>query len=394
MCVSPIFNFIEMLGYVNFESSSFQASHSQLDLAAKSQRFYCLGHAAYVTGILVFLGPTTKSLYRLEITDLPSFLIRFTLISLVISKVFIFFPGLLQYYFQLSSLSFIAGTMGLIYSFRAGRLEYIIICSVLFVLNFIQALLSGFKEPVIVNILVLAIFLFPFYKKLVVTLFMPVMVALILVLPTYNKIFREKAWANQETAEEASDAALAAISGEDEIEDSTTWSFLSGRLSEVQMFMVYIESTPDFNDYYNFDILIQAFEVVVPRVFWPGKPNTEKLVMERVYKSGVVNSNSNVSAKPALVVDGYLSGGTFGIFLTCLIFGAMTQLISLKAESLFGGYLIGTALIFSGLFQILWRGLSFEFLLNSVVWSYVTMLLIFTIMRFLNVLVKNEDYSD
>lgn len=391
MSVSPIFNFLEMLGLVNFEEYGFPASLMKIELAAKSQRFYCLAHASYVMGILIFIKRANKISYKLITSDLPSFLIRFTFISLIFGKLFLSIPGLSQYYFQLSSLSFIAGTMGLIYSFKAGRLEYIVIGCILFIANFIQALLSGFKEPVIINVLVLAIFLFPFYKKLVLTLFIPTIMALFLILPTYNRIFREKAWANQETVEEASDAALAAITGDEEIEESTTWSFLSGRLSEVQMFMVYIENTPSLTDFYGFDILLQSFEVIVPRIFWPNKPNTEKLVMERVYKAGVVSSNSSVSAKPALAVDGYLSGGAFGIFLTCLIFGAVTQLISMKAEDLFGGYLIGTALIFSGLFQILWRGLSFEFLINSVLWSYVTMLMIFTLLRFLNILQKVDE---
>ena len=59
-----------------------------------------------------------------------------------------------------------------------------------------------------------------------------------------------------------------------------------------------------------------------------------------------------------------------------LLYGAAAQLISLKAEKLFGGYILGTALIFSGLFQIMWRGLSFEFIINTVFWSYISMLII------------------
>ena len=98
--------------------------------------------------------------------------------------------------------------------------------------------------------------------------------------------------------------------------------------------------------------------------------------MERVYNAGVINRNSNVSAKPAFVADAYLCFGPFGIFLFLFIYGALAQVISMKAEELFGGYILGTALIFSGLFQIFWRGLSFEFLINSVFWSYVSMIII------------------
>jgi len=68
------------------------------------------------------------------------------------------------------------------------------------------------------------------------------------------------------------------------------------------------------------------------------------------------------------------------------LYGAIAQMISLKAEYLFGGYTLGTALVFSGLFQIFWRGLSFEFLVNSVFWSYVSMLVLFRIFRYFNII--------
>ena len=108
--------------------------------------------------------------------------------------------------------------------------------------------------------------------------------------------------------------------------------------------------------------------------------------MERVYNSAVINRGSNVSAKPAFIVDAYLSGGVIGIFIFLFIYGATAQIIATKAEELFGGYILGTALIFSGLFQIFWRGLSFEFIVNSVLWSYISMIIIFKILRSKNIL--------
>ena len=98
--------------------------------------------------------------------------------------------------------------------------------------------------------------------------------------------------------------------------------------------------------------------------------------MSRVYDAGVINRGSTVSAKPAFVVDSYLSFGGIGVFVFLFLYGATAQLISIKAEKLFGGYVLGTALIFSGLFQIMWRGLSFEFIINTIFWSYISMLVI------------------
>jgi hypothetical protein len=108
--------------------------------------------------------------------------------------------------------------------------------------------------------------------------------------------------------------------------------------------------------------------------------------MQRVYDAGVANRNSDVSAKPAFIVDAYLSDGVLGIFIFLFAYGAIAQIIAVKAEELFGGYILGTALIFSGLFEIFWRGLSFEFIFNTVFWSYITMLVIFKILRSRNIL--------
>jgi len=80
-----------------------------------------------------------------------------------------------------------------------------------------------------------------------------------------------------------------------------------------------------------------------------------------------------VSAKPPLVTDGYLSGGPVGVLVLFLLLGAFAEWAAAKAEDWFGGYQVGTCLIFTGLFQVLWRPNCFEFLLNSLVWSTVFM---------------------
>ena len=82
------------------------------------------------------------------------------------------------------------------------------------------------------------------------------------------------------------------------------------------------------------------------------------------------------------------SDGVPGIFITMFLYGAIAQLISLRAEYLFGGYTLGTALIFTGFFQVFWRGLSFEFLINCIFWSYVSMLMVFWIFRQTRILKK------
>jgi hypothetical protein len=238
--------------------------------------------------------------------------------------------------------------------------------------------------------MVLGIFLYPNYKKVVLLTFIPLLLLLFLLLPTYARIFRENAWEGVTSEDEAAQLALNSALGNDSDSelDNTNWGFMVYRLSEIDMFIKFAQSTPEKVDYYGLDLVKQSAIVIVPRIFWPSKPSTEELVMERVYDAGVIYRGSKVSAKPAYVVDAYLSGGQLGIFIALFIYGAVAQLISQKAEQLFGGYLLGTALIFSGLFQIFWRGLSFEFIANTVFWSFVTMLIIHYILKSRNIIQK------
>ncbi|HEY4197927.1 MAG TPA: hypothetical protein VGM63_20440, partial [Mucilaginibacter sp.] len=266
-------------------------------------------------------------------------------------------------------------TLALAFAIPEKKLWSTVICVFLYLSNFYQALISGFKEPIIISTLVLGIFLYPSYKKQVTIIFVPIIILLFIFLPTYNRIFRQNAWSDDVDADAASQLAISAVLNSNEA-DNSNWVFLAYRLSEIDMFTEFVQSTPDKVDFYHTKLLEQSAIALVPRIFWSSKPITEELVMERVYNAGVIYRGSNVSAKPAFIVDAYLSYGGIGVFIFLFIYGAAAQLISIKAEKLFGGYILGTALIFSGLFQIMWRGLSFEFIINTVFWSYVSMLVI------------------
>lgn len=379
MCSTSIFYFMNTLGYENFKHVFIHTLNDKdaLGLIAQCQRYYCLGHASFVMGILIFMNyPVTKK-YYIETERLANLLMMSAIISFPLSLLFLKIPGLSQFYYQFSSLSFIAGTLALAFAIPLKKGANTLICLLLYAFNFYQALTSGFKEPIIISILVLGIFLYPTYKKLVTIAFVPIIVLLFTVLPTYNHIFRANAWNGDADSGEASQLALdAALNSDNSDVDETNWDFLVYRLSEIDMFTRFVQSTPKNVDFYGLDIVKQSAIALVPRIFWPSKPITEAMIMQRVYDAGVVNRNSSVSAKPAYIVDAYLSGGDWGIFIFLFAYGALAQLIAVKAEKLFGGYILGTALIFSGLFQIMWRGISFEFLFNTIFWSYISMLLI------------------
>ncbi|MGF7078007.1 exosortase Y-associated Wzy-like protein [Mucilaginibacter sp. UYCu711] len=386
MACSSIFYFCNLLGYLdNSGLATFTIDYDNLDLTAQCQRYYVLGHAAFATGMILSMKYPIKQKYKVNTDKLANILLMIAIIFLPLSYVAGHTSGLIQFYFQFSSLSFIAGTLALAFAIPLNKVFNTAFCLFLYLTNFYQALTSGFKEPIIVSVLVLGIFLYPTYKRIVITTFIPALLLLFMYLPTYNHIFRANAWGDSVNSDDAYKLALDAALNNESQED-TNLGFLVYRLSEVSMFTEYIKSTPQYIDYYGFDLVKQAIIAIVPRIFWPGKPITEELVMERVYNSGVIRRGSSVSAKPAYVVDGYLSGGPLGVFVALFIYGAAVQLISQKAEQLFGGYILGTALVFAGLFQIFWRGLSFEFLLNSVFWSFITMLILSKVLRIQNIL--------
>jgi hypothetical protein len=379
MCCTSIFFFMNTLGYENFKHVFIHTLNDKdtLGLIAQCQRYYCLGHASFIMGVLIFMNYPVAKKYHIETERLANLLMMLAIISFPLSLLFIAIPGLSQFYYQFSSLSFIAGTLALAFAIPLKKSANTLICFLLYAFNFYQALTSGFKEPIIISVLVLGIFLYPTYKKLVAITFIPIIFLLFTVLPTYNHIFRANAWNGDTNSDEASQLALdAALNSDDSDLEDTNWDFLVYRLSEIDMFTRFVQSTPKNVDFYGLDIVKQSAIALVPRALWPSKPITEDLIMQRVYDAGVVNRNSTVSAKPAYIVDAYLSGGDWGIFIFLFAYGAIAQLIAVKAEKLFGGYILGTALIFSGLFQIMWRGISFEFLFNTIFWSYISMLLI------------------
>jgi hypothetical protein len=388
MACSSIFYFFNLLGYDNYEQSIFKQSidYDKLALTAQCQRYYVLGHAAFATGLISRMNYPVKQQFKIENERLANILLIIAIVFLPLSVLVVEISGLAQFSHQFSALSFIAGTLALAFAIPLKKMLNTLLCVFLYLSNFYQALTSGYKEPIIISVLVLGIFLYPSYKKIVLFTFVPALLVLFMFLPTYNRIYRANAWGDDVNADDAYKIALDATLNADESEDDTNWGFLVYRLSEIDMFNTYVRSTPDYVDYYGFTLAKQAIVAIIPRILWPSKPNTEELVMERVYNAGVILRGSNVSAKPAYIVDAYISGGAIGIFLALFAYGAAVQLISQKAESLFGGYTLGTALIFSGLFQIFWRGSTFEFLLNSVFWSYISMLIIHKILRAYNIL--------
>ncbi|MDB5136113.1 MAG: hypothetical protein JWP37_2716 [Mucilaginibacter sp.] len=146
-CCTSIFYFLNVLGYQDFQiiSDNFLVDNEKLQLTAQCQRYYCLGHAAFVTGILVFMRYPVERKYYFEKAKLANILFVAAILALPISFMFLRIPGLSQFSYQFSSLSFIAGTLALAFAIPEKKIWNTLICIFLYFFNFYQALTSGLK---------------------------------------------------------------------------------------------------------------------------------------------------------------------------------------------------------------------------------------------------------
>ena len=68
----------------------------------------------------------------------------------------------------------------------------------------------------------------------------------------------------------------------------------------------------------------------------------------------------------------------------------IASMASRLAERWFGGYLLGSGLVYTAMFQILWRGNSVEFLINAVFWSFILTGMLFLAGRATGFLVRQR----
>lgn len=373
--VTSIFHFLDLHGYYYFSHNAFaEVSRSQLLLTAEAQRYYVLAHAAFATGILLFADYRRSGEWRLRSDiDRPRLMLYFAGGMLGFSQALKFLPGLGQVQGKLAVLALVASVLSLALSIVKRRSGLVAINTVIYGLNLVGALLSGWKEEVLVVFLLLGIFLYPFYKRTVTVLAPAGFVFLLVLLPAYNGIFRSLNWSGEVGAQEAAEVALErTLEGEVDLAREN-WTFLTNRLSEIALFTRYLDGVPERRPYYGLELVENGLMGVVPGILWPEKPRMEALAMERVYENGVVSRTSSVSAKPQFVVDAYLTFGALGILLWCFVFGALASAASRLAERWFGGYLLGSGLVYTAFFRVFWRGTSFEYLFNIVFWSFLLM---------------------
>lgn len=393
LSLTSIFFFLNSLGYDNFIKNEFYLiNHRVLNETAASQRIYSLAHASYSLGLLLFLNYRRKYKWKMNNAKVDAnFFLKMALVLTLLKFVFLYLPGLSQFAIKATDIAYISSIIALAYKSDNKKYQFYILALSLFAFNFISILLGGWKEPIIFTLILLAAYFYPTYKKVILVISIPAIVFVMFVLPSFNNQFRALAWSE---GIESTDAAQSAIdllqSGEVDV-SKDNWSFLVERASEISMFNDYMRKVPNEKPYYGNAIIKDSFRFILPRIFWPEKPNVEEHVMKRAYDAGVINQQMLVSAKPPIVVDAYLSGGALYVALILFAYGLLTTYLSGLCEYLFGGYELGSAWVFLGFFQILNRGNCMEFLVNSIFWGVISMYIMQFVLKKLNYLIPTEN---
>ncbi|MFP5081152.1 exosortase Y-associated Wzy-like protein [Pedobacter sp. JCM 36344] len=385
MCCTSIFYFLEH-------------SDGEVNLISYCQRLSLLAHSSMVSGMILTIR-SEKKVNKVTFNPSLNLILSICLISYLSAKSLNYLAPLIQFKYPLQVLSITSAVYLFVKAAAAKHFIHILVGLSIFGIHFIESTLTGFKEGVIVQILTLAFVAFHYYRKVVLITTFPILLFSLYVLPTYTTIMRAESWKNGKSMSSARLQAYETFFNDESeyliIENN--WMFLTNRFSEIGMFVKYIKHTPDHRDFIGLEILGNVLDSLIPRFLWVNKPITEDVAMRRVYDAGVANRSSEVSAKTRPVVDGYLIAGATGVFLVMLGYGMITQIISNTAEKLFGGYELGGILIFNSLFQQLWRGNTFEFLINNVIYGFLLMLIIYAMMNVMNVfsvITQNENNTN
>lgn len=396
MCCTSIFYFLDHLGYEYFTRITYLPFkvNEQTYFIAKCQRMALLAHAALVTGMIVQIKQFPVIKHKLQL-NMDFFLIWLCVGTYLLGGVASQIASISQFSFGLINISITCSALVFVRGIVQRKKGYMFFGGGLFIFNFLASTLTGYKESIIINIIIISFLLYPYFKGLILTLAIPTIYILIYILPTFAAIIRSEAWSGQKTAAEARQQAFdALLANEETVIEETNWGFLTNRISEISMFTTFVKHVPNERDYYGLEIVKNSVLAIIPRFIWKNKFITETVSMERVYDAGVANRLSTVSAKTRPVVDGYVSAGFMGVFIAIFLYGWLTQWLCNKAEEWFGGYELGCIVMFNAIFQNLWRGNNFEFLLNNIFYGFIAMYVIYWILKRSGTLTELNVYQD
>ena len=288
-------------------------------------------------------------------------------------------PGFSNIAAKFGELSVVVLLVALAFPFPGRTFQTRLMTVGLVAFNLYSQAISGWKGDALWTMLALGGMVYPRFRGRVVAAGCGFLLFWALFLYPFGAALRPMAWyegVEQQRAVQLSIERAMTMSMSERMDGA--WTMLAGRANELYQFRRYLEWVPAQHPYFKFEICDEALVALVPRLIWTEKPDLERLAMERVYQAGVVGRHSNVSAKSNFYQDAYLSFGWIGVAVFCVFLGALMMLVSRACERFFGGYVIGTCLVYTALFgHNFHQPLTFLFFVGAI-WGSIllTMLLV------------------
>jgi hypothetical protein len=355
-----------------------EPSEYRLSMIAAAQQWMLLAHASVTAGMKIAGFRYDEPRY--VIPRLPPYtLIILSFICLGVGTVFMSFPALFNLGGRVLSLGTTAVLVEFALSIWRRRFDQAVITSPLLVYSLVQQGLSGWKGPMLYSVLMVGAMLYPRMPRRVVLGCAAFLLFWALYLHPFGIALRPLLWYEGVPRQEATAISLdyALTMPLDQRLDQA-WKMMAGRANDLYQFQKYLEYVPGTRPYFGLELVKQALMAFVPRLLWPDKPDLERLAMVRVYEAGVVSEQAVVSAKSNYYQDAYMSGGWPAIIVAGLFLGVLMMLIGRLCERLFGGYEIGTCLIYTGLFAWpLHFAQNFEFFVGGILTGFPIVLGLF-----------------
>jgi hypothetical protein len=226
MCCTSIFYFMDHMGYEYFSKKSIMPFmvNEKTYIIAKCQRMALLAHAALVTGIIVQTKQFPVTKHKLNL-NLDFFLIWLCVVSYILGMVTSKFPSIVQFSFGLINISITCSAYVFVRGIVQRKRGYMFFGGGLFAFNFLASTLTGYKESIIINLIIICFLLYPYYKKLILALTIPLCYLLLYVLPTFASIMRSQSWQGDTSAEQARDNAFDAVLSHEGNIEGNNWTF-------------------------------------------------------------------------------------------------------------------------------------------------------------------------
>ncbi len=367
------FSSLDVSGH-RFWGTTADSSQYELSLNATAQALMLAAHASVTAGMKLVNFRYQRHQYIIAFVP-PYRLLLVSLSCLLLGNVLSVFPSLFNFSDKFIQISSTAVLVEILLAIWRRNHKNLASAMSLLAINILWQMQSGWRGPLLWTMITLEGLLYPLMARRVVVGGIAFAFVWALYVHPFTLTLRPLLWYQGLDCEIAVSYSIdQAINMPFSERLDKLWELLAGRVNDLYQFRRYIEYVPNVRPYYGLGLVLQAQVALVPRIIWPDKPDLERASMQLVYDAGVVSEQSIVSAKSNFYQDAYLSGSWAFVVVASLVLGMAIVLIGHTCERLFGGYEIGTCLIFTSLFtQTLVAPQNFTFFVGSLCSGLVVM---------------------